>query len=248
MFSFDNLLQVHSRATILVPSSIVTLLNSILGGLANKGSEYGIYLKGTLNKQTMTMTLSEEYMIPKQEVTSVTIDFKEDPPSTDWNVVLHRHPDGVTRFSGTDVSSINKEFDASLLFIPPFDFPQAIMNVDIGDGVLLQLPANVVQICGGKPVDVSMIVQKREAFMTPAKGKGLPLKRKFKIKPRVDDKLVANEGAFGEFGDKEAEEILALEQEMQLDLEAELDEMHDETIDEDELDDNPLLAHLSDGQ
>lgn len=243
MFDLDNLLTVHKQATILIPNSIVTVLNGILSGLRDKGSEYGIYLKGTLDKQTMTMRISEEYMIPEQEVTNVTIDFKQSPPSNDWNVVLHRHPDGVTRFSGTDESSINKEFDASLLFIPPFSFPQAILNLEIDVGLLVQIPARVIQVANdGEQIDVSMIKQKLSpAFSSPRKTQGSGLKLKRKVKPRPE-KLVVGEGAFGEFADHDAESLLALEQEMEEQFELENDLLHEEDEVED---DNPLFAHLN---
>ena len=130
---------IHRNAKITIPVEIEKLMNSITELMPAAGLEYGMYLKGTWDEKTATVIVKDEWYFPKQEVTSVTITFKEEPPSPEWNVVMHRHPNGVRKFSATDESSINEEFLASILFIPPADFPDAVINIPLSPGNKLQV-------------------------------------------------------------------------------------------------------------
>lgn len=131
-------------ATILLPASINRLMLAMMNHIPNSGLEYGVYLKGTFDPVTLVMVIdADEYYIPRQSVTGATISFTEDVPDPDWNVVIHRHPAGCTNFSNVDVNELNGQFDASLLFIPPFSFPQAVVNWRVNPQLTLQLFARV---------------------------------------------------------------------------------------------------------
>jgi proteasome lid subunit RPN8/RPN11 len=132
-------------ATIVLPADAGRTMLSILQIMRSSNLEYGIYLKGTWHPEDLTVrVLPGQFYLPEQEVTGATIKFTEEPPGPDWNVVIHRHPPGVNSFSGTDQQSINEEFLASLIFMPPWGFPAAIVNVPIVRGVKLQVDASVV--------------------------------------------------------------------------------------------------------
>lgn len=139
----DTGLKILTDIKVVVPVEIGMVMNSILNEIPNPGLEYGLYLKGRWEPETGTVHVGTEYYIPKQTVTNVTIEFDEGPPHESWNVAIHRHPSGCRKFSGTDERSINTEFLASLLFLPPWDFPAAVVNVPLATGVKLQVPATI---------------------------------------------------------------------------------------------------------
>ena len=132
----------------LVPFRLAEILNHIHSILPNPTWEFGLYLKTTLNdKGHHQVDLDAGWLLPKQKVTAGSITFEEGFRSRDdWNAVVHRHPAGVTRFSATDVKDLNNEFDVSILFIPPFDFPDAVVNHKIADNKYVQIPADVVVV------------------------------------------------------------------------------------------------------
>jgi hypothetical protein len=136
-------LAIHRSPVIIVPSEIEDIMMDISKVIPNAGLEYGVYLKGKWDEKTATVTLSKEWYFPAQIVTAVTIEFTEEPPSPEWNVVIHRHPNSCRTFSSTDQSSINEEFLASLLYIPPKEFPEAIINIPLAPGSKLQVKAKI---------------------------------------------------------------------------------------------------------
>ena len=147
-------LKIVKGSRVIVPSEIGRLMLTIHGLLPSAGLEFGLYLKGVwVPEQAAVVVSAETYYFPKQRTTPGSIQFLEDPPSPDFNVVIHRHPQGVRDFSGVDQASINQEFLASILFIPMWDFPSAVVNIPLARGVKLQVRA-AVEI-GGSPFEAS---------------------------------------------------------------------------------------------
>ena len=137
-------LVIHQHVVIELPRSIAVTMLAAQSGLPNPSLEYGMYLRGVWDSENLRVRISgDEYYLPRQTVTAASIEFDEDPPGPEWNVVIHRHPPSCRKFSSTDNSSINREFLASLLFIPPWEFPDAIVNIPIALGTKLQVPAEV---------------------------------------------------------------------------------------------------------
>ena len=151
---FSTGLAIHHAPRVQLPISIVLLMQNILPCMPDSSLEYGVYLKGTWNPDTATVVVSDDYYIPEQEVTAATIRFVEEPPGPEWNVVIHRHPPGCRKFSGVDRSSINEEFLASILFLPPWEFPDAIVNVPLAAGSKLQVAATVSIASSNLPREV----------------------------------------------------------------------------------------------
>ena len=136
-------LAIHHHAQVHLPAEVARQMAAITALLPDSGLEYGVYLRGTWDASKATVTVANDIYFPEQVVTATSIQFTEDPPGPEWNVVMHRHPTSCRAFSTTDRNSINEEFLASLLFIPPWEFPAAVVNVPIADGAKLQVPAAV---------------------------------------------------------------------------------------------------------
>lgn len=137
-------MKIHRGATIVLPADIGRTMVGIAGILPNPQLEFGLYLQGDWDPATATVRVRpEQFYFPQQKVTAVSIQFLEEPPGPEWNVVIHRHPSGVRTFSSTDKNSINEEFLASILFIPMWDFPDAVVNIPIAAGSKFQTSANV---------------------------------------------------------------------------------------------------------
>lgn len=56
-----------------------------------------------------------DIFIPEQKVTSAGVDYKED--NSQYNTVIHKHPNGCKNFSNTDREYINSNFDFSYLWV-----------------------------------------------------------------------------------------------------------------------------------
>jgi len=79
-------------------------------------TEFSILFKGMWYKSVFVV--SPDFYIPEQEVSSASVDYKEDlsiKRQEGFNVVMHKHPKSLTSFSSADYDSINQNFDCSLL-------------------------------------------------------------------------------------------------------------------------------------
>jgi len=139
-----NIVNVILSGEVKVPISILPKLLLITEKVGL--NEVGLYLKSELdftsnNKVVATISSEKEFFyLPKQKVSPVGIDFNESKPK--WcNTVLHRHPDGCIRFSGTDIEYLNQEFEVSVLYIPEAKLPDAIINVKVTDTLWVQVKA-----------------------------------------------------------------------------------------------------------
>jgi hypothetical protein len=123
-----------------VPYTILCAMRQLERMVPNRGLEYGLYLKGKY--EDGVLDLSEEFMIPEQIVTAGTIDFIEDDHG-EFNGVIHRHPMNMKVFSQTDKTSINQNYEFSLLYVNE-DIPTGIINLEIADGFgRVQLPLEI---------------------------------------------------------------------------------------------------------
>lgn len=123
----------------------INLPSSVLGDLQDihsviKSSEFSIYVDYYFNDNG-EVVIKEDIVIPEQEVTTGSVEYNEDPAG--FKGVIHRHPAGARSFSGVDDQYINSNFDVSILFIPPSDFPQAIVNLTLANGDKIQVQAKV---------------------------------------------------------------------------------------------------------
>jgi len=159
--TFDSgLLALRASATaVVVPRSITDVLEAI--GSRFEGLEYGILCKARYMGDGI-WELGEEYVIPKQEVTSGSIKFLEVPDG--FNAVIHKHPKGVKSFSGTDWEFINSDFDVSVLYVDG-DVGAASIRIPIGDGYVL-LETRAVQIAPAVelPDNLDELIQEKKTY------------------------------------------------------------------------------------
>jgi hypothetical protein len=146
-------LQIHTKATVIIPAEIGRIMLGLVTAIPDPGLEYGLYLQGEWDPVNCVVRVKpDQYYFPEQETSAVSIRFLEEPPGPEWNVVVHRHPQSCRRFSSTDVNSINEEFLASVLYIPFWEFPDAVVNIPLAAGSKFQSPAKVV--VEGELVDI----------------------------------------------------------------------------------------------
>ena len=138
-------LKIHTAVKVIIPAEIGRVMLGIAGTLPNPQLEYGLYLQGVWDPQEATVTVKpDQFYFPQQETTAVSIRFLEEPPGPEWNVVIHRHPQSCRTFSSTDRNSINEEFLASILYIPVWEFPEAVVNIPIAPGAKFQTKAKIL--------------------------------------------------------------------------------------------------------
>lgn len=138
-----------------VPATLINKLSSIEQKV-DSNLEFGVYIKGHL-ENGRTLVVEDEIYIPQQEVTGATIDFKEDEPDVTFNGVCHRHPSGCTGFSSVDATSINRNYEFSLLYVNG-DIKIGVINLKCGN-YRYQLPLRVTHGYA-EDIDISKIVKK----------------------------------------------------------------------------------------
>jgi hypothetical protein len=133
-------------------------LLAILSAIQDKAerNEFSVLLKGVWGPAGFVVR--DDYVIPKQEVSGTSVDYKEPlaPYMENYNVVLHSHPFSQTSsFSGSDEATININFDCSLLYTGDRKISEAVLNVQVPGGALLQLKAEIFEYAPKPVVTVS---------------------------------------------------------------------------------------------
>jgi len=139
----DGRVPVTPPITCRIPYRIVIFMRSIERIMQLQSSnplEFGVFLKGYFQDGILNVDENAQY-VPHQKVSSISIDFQEDPPDNTYNGVIHRHPRGCTHFSGTDDQYINVNFEFSLLYVNN-DITGGIINITSGN-VRIQLPLTI---------------------------------------------------------------------------------------------------------
>jgi hypothetical protein len=103
--------------------------------------EFSIYIHGEFDLNG-NYIVSEDFYIPKQNVSTASVDYLEDPDPY-YNGCLHKHPDGCKSFSGTDDKYINSNFEFSLLYVCK-SIQKGIINLKYHSIFRLQTDLNVV--------------------------------------------------------------------------------------------------------
>ena len=100
-----------------IPCVIPLFMEELMATINRKFSnvEFSIFAKSYYDEERKKIFLTEEYYIPKQEVTFAGVDYNEGPPEG-FNTVIHKHPSGISHFSSTDDTYINQNHDYSLLW------------------------------------------------------------------------------------------------------------------------------------
>lgn len=137
--------------TIYIPLKFVAMMNLIHDNLENKGDEFTVFFKVEVDDEDPTVyyILEDDYIIPQQIVTPSHFTNKEDINFKKYNSCIHRHPQGVTKFSSTDEQWLNDNVEVSVLFIPSSKtnkniFPYAIVNLPLANGKKVQMEAECI--------------------------------------------------------------------------------------------------------
>lgn len=149
--SWESDLKVIERMRVIIPLRLLLVCNSIAAKL--DGEEFSI-VTNIIKRSSDTITLSEDYYIPKQRVTAGSIDYL--PDHYVHNVVIHRHPNALNTFSRTDQEYINQNFELSLLYTAEEYFVNGIYNMKYEDAII-PIPVKPVIDYGLEEIDMTNI-------------------------------------------------------------------------------------------
>jgi len=139
---FDSGLSIIKDAIVTIPENILSLCDLIQSKLED--TEFSMLLKGEWSKDGFIIERNS-YYIPKQRVSNTSVYFTEDVQSTklkEFNVIMHTHPFKMTMFSGGDDSTINSNFECSLLYSEG-NFTDAIINIKLDASTKLQIEPSI---------------------------------------------------------------------------------------------------------
>jgi len=142
-----------NKMNIYIPLKLQLVCNKIAKQVGN--NEFSIFCKIEKIEGT-NIYLSDFYTIPEQRVSGAFIDYGKDPDEY-VDTVIHRHPDGLNNFSGTDDAYINQNFKCSLLYTKSGGFVHGIYNMDMGENVKLRVEVNPLVDDGLGDIDISNI-------------------------------------------------------------------------------------------
>lgn len=109
---WETEVEVILKPTIVVDAKVIRILKAIERKVV--GTEFIVLFKGKWERGKFYV--SGEYYIPEQEVEHSHAKITGEVPP-EYNVIVHKHPDGVLKFSSTDYEYINRNYDASLLWV-----------------------------------------------------------------------------------------------------------------------------------
>ena len=119
--------------------------------------EFSILTNSIFDKEKNIFIVSEDFYIPKQKVSRVSIHYTEDM-SHKYNTVIHKHPDGCNNFSGQDDKYINSNFGFSLLWMN-FEFIKGICNLDTPYGSLrVRLPLKIEELYNTVDIEENLMI------------------------------------------------------------------------------------------
>lgn len=148
---WESDLKVIERMRVIIPLRLLLVCNSIAAKL--DGEEFSI-VTNIANRSSDTIILSEDYYIPKQRVSSVSIDYL--PDLYDHSVIIHRHPANLNSFSKTDQDFINQNFELSLLYTAEEYFVNGIYNLKYEDAII-PIPVKPLIDYGLEEIDMANI-------------------------------------------------------------------------------------------
>lgn len=138
--TWDSGLEIIKEPIIKIPLNLLRVCNAIRDKVNNK--EFSILVKGRWTDKGYELT--EEYMIPEQEVTSMTVDYSENlgiHKVKGFTAVIHSHPHGG-EFSSVDDENINSNFECSILYSGgDKEFIDSVLNVSVNNHLKLQVSA-----------------------------------------------------------------------------------------------------------
>jgi len=141
---WDSGLKIVKNPIVRIPLQLQLVCNTIQKRVNHK--EFSVLARGRWTSEGFEV--SEDYVIPEQEVTSSSVDYLEpleNYKKQGYNVVIHSHPWGYrtgTDFSSSDEETINTHFDCSILFDGE-KFCKAVLSIQVNNSIKLQINAKI---------------------------------------------------------------------------------------------------------
>jgi len=180
--SWESGIKILKKMEVIIPLKLLLVCNQISDKV--RGDEFSI-VTNIKERDDITIELAEDYYIPKQIVTSTSIEYLKDEYK--FNCVIHRHPDGMNGFSSTDKAFINQNFELSILYTKQDNFVAGIYNLKHDDYVI-QIPVECFVDYGIEDIDISSI-EKPAPLMIIDKNR--KTKSKYKDSKEKEIELVA---------------------------------------------------------
>jgi hypothetical protein len=149
---WDSGLIIIDRMKVVIPVKLLLVCNQIASKVDD--NEFSI-MTDIKEKGNSEVILNDSYYIPKQVVSPTYIEYQ--PDTYEHSVCIHRHPDGMNRFSGTDREYINQNFKLSILYTRQDGFVNGIYNHKIDDTCIIQLPVEISVDYNLEPLDITNI-------------------------------------------------------------------------------------------
>jgi len=137
---------------VVIPLKLLLICNQIADKV--EGDEFSI-VTNIQEKDDINIKLSDEFYIPKQQVSHSNIEYL--PDDYKFNCVIHRHPDGCDSFSSTDQEYINQNFELSILYTKRDGFVNGLYNLRHESGYLIQIPVDIFVDYNIDEIDISNI-------------------------------------------------------------------------------------------
>lgn len=161
--AWESGIQVLKSVKVYIPIELLYVCNNIAGKM--NGNEFSI-LTTIERKEGLDIYLSSSYYVPLQEVAITEIDYLPDEGAHNYNVVIHRHPNGMNTFSSVDKEYINQNFELSLLYTLSSGFVNGVYNIK-HQGFIIPIDIEPKLIYNIEDVDISKISKK--AFTVPTR-------------------------------------------------------------------------------
>lgn len=174
--AWESGIKILKRMQVVIPLKLLLVCNQIADKVNE--DEFSI-VTNIAEKDDIEITLSEEFYVPKQQVSHSNIEYQ--PDDYKFNTVIHRHPDGCNSFSSTDQNYINQNFELSILYTKRDGFVAGQYNLKHENGYLIQLPVEIYVDYGIDEIDISNI-QKPAPLMVIDKFHKKPRNRKDKFR------------------------------------------------------------------
>ena len=189
--TWESDLRIIDKIKVIVPLKLLLVCNSITAKL--DGEEFSI-VTNIESRTSDTITLSDKFYIPKQRVTSGSIDYLLDEYS--HTVVIHRHPDGMNNFSKTDQEFINQNFELSLLYTADEYFVNGVYNLKYEEAII-PIPVKPLIDYGLEEIDITNI----EPIIYSTRVDSLAGRNETKGLNDIDDFLYSYEELFNEINE-----------------------------------------------
>lgn len=163
--TWDSGLNIIENPKVLIPRKLVAVCKKIQEHVGD--NEFSILCKGEWREKGFR--ISEEFIIPKQEVGTASVDYTEPLEKykqQGFNTVIHSHPfSSDSDFSEADKETINTHFTCSLLFTPS-GISKGVLSVQVNSSIKLQIPVSIEIVEEDVEIPKEMLENIKERKMT----------------------------------------------------------------------------------